>query len=286
MAQSDLPLPKQKFVTLDNGITLHYLDEGPLDRKHPPVIWLHGSGPGASGFSNFKGNYPAFAQAGFRNLVLDLPGFGRSDKPDDVQYNLEFFVSCLNGFIDKLKLEPSILLGNSLGGAIALGQALANPDTVAKLILMAPGGVEERETYFEMEGIRRMVEVYGKGPMGVHEMREVMSLQLYDSSQLTDDILRERAAVAVTQPANLFSTMMVPNMTERLKQIQAPIFGFWGTNDLFNPPAGMFKILNNAPSARFIMLNQCGHWVQVEHQALFNRSCLDFLTHDDQSEAV
>ena len=271
----DLPLPLGHFVTLESGLKLHYLEQG----QGPIVIWLHGSGPGASGFSNFKGNYPEFADAGYRNIVLDLPGFGRSDKPDDVNYDLAFFVTALNGFINALDLPKVTLLGNSLGGAIALGQALDYPDTVERLILMAPGGVEERETYFQMEGIVRMVEVYSRGPMGVDQMREVMSLQLFDSAVLSDDILAERAAVAVTQPANLFSTMMVPNMTERLGELNCPVLGFWGTNDKFNPHQGMHKILDNVPTARFIMLNRCGHWVQVEHQRLFNSSCIDFLQH-------
>jgi len=269
----DLPLPVGSYATLDNGLTLHYLDIG----SGPVVIWLHGSGPGASGFSNFKGNYPVFADAGYRNIVLDLPGFGRSDKPADMNYDLSFFVSSLQGFLDKVGIDSCTLLGNSLGGAIALGAALAYPERVEKLVLMAPGGVEERESYFQMPGILRMVEVFAKGPMGVEDMRHVMSLQLFDSSQLDEDLLKERVAVAVTQPANLFSTMMVPNMTERLGEIQVPILGFWGTNDLFNPPAGALKILNNAPNARFIMLNRCGHWVQVEHEALFNRECITFL---------
>lgn len=269
----DLPLPTGKFVTLDSGLTLHYLDIG----KGPTVVWLHGSGPGASGFSNFKGNYPAFEQAGYRNIILDLPGFGRSDKPDDVNYDLDFFVGALKGLLDNLDIERCTLLGNSLGGAIALGLTLAFPQRVEKLILMAPGGVEERETYFKMKGIARMVEVYGQGPMGIEQMRQIMSLQLFDSSQLQDSLLAERVAVAITQPANLFSTMMVPNMTERLKEIQAPILGFWGTNDQFNPPAGAFKVLDNAPNARFILLNRCGHWVQVEHQQMFNNECIDFL---------
>ncbi|PRB83999.1 alpha/beta fold hydrolase [Pseudomonas sp. MYb185] len=270
---AELPLPTGCYATLDNGLTLHYLDIG----SGPVVVWLHGSGPGASGFSNFKGNYPVFEKAGYRNIVLDLPGFGRSDKPTDVNYDLAFFVSSLQGFLDKVGIDRCTLLGNSLGGAIALGAALAYPERVEKLVLMAPGGVEERETYFQMEGIVRMVEVFGQGPMGVEEMRQVMSLQLFDSSQLDENLLKERAAVAVTQPANLFSTMLVPNMTERLGEIQVPILGFWGTNDLFNPPAGALKILDNAPHARFIMLNRCGHWVQVEHQALFNRECIAFL---------
>lgn len=271
---ADLPLPTGRYVTLDNNLTLHYLDIG----SGPIVVWLHGSGPGASGHSNFKGNYPVFADNGYRNIVLDLPGFGRSDKPDDVNYDLAFFVSNLQGFLDKAGIDRCTLLGNSLGGAIALGATLAYPERVEKLILMAPGGVEERETYFQMPGILRMVEVFGQGPMGVEQMRQVMSLQLFDSNQLDEAVLQERAAVAVTQPGNLFSSMLVPNMTERLSEIQVPILGFWGTNDQFNPPAGAFKVLDNAPNARFIMLNRCGHWVQVEHQALFNRECIDFLS--------
>ena len=273
----DLPLPVGKYAKLDNGLTLHYLDIG----DGPVVIWLHGSGPGASGFSNFKGNYPAFDNAGFRNIVLDLPGFGRSDKPDDVNYDLAFFVENLTLLLDNIGIETCTLLGNSLGGAIALGYTLNNPSRVDNLILMAPGGVEERETYFEMEGIKRMVEVYAQGPMGVEQMRKVMTLQLFDSSQLQDSILEERAAVAVTQPANLFTTMLVPNMTERLHEIKCRILGFWGTNDLFNPISGTFKILENAPHARFTLLNRCGHWVQVEHKELFNRQCLNFLRDDE-----
>ena len=273
MSKQDLPLPLDRIAELPDGMRLHYLDSG----QGPVVVWLHGSGPGASGHSNFKGNYPAFSAAGFRNIVLDLPGFGRSDKPADAHYNLDFFVSRLSAFLDVLGIARCTLLGNSLGGAIALGQALARPDLVERLILMAPGGVEERETYFQMEGIKRMVATYAAGPMGVEQMRHVMALQLYDASQLDDALLAERAAVAATQPANLFSTMLVPNMTERLHELKCPILGFWGTNDNFNPASGAMKILDHAPQARFIMLNRCGHWVQVEHADLFNRSCIDFL---------
>ncbi|SDP01648.1 alpha/beta fold hydrolase [Pseudomonas jinjuensis] len=273
--QVDLPLPIGHYVTLPSGLRLHYLDEG----QGPVVLWLHGSGPGASGYSNFKGNYPAFVEAGYRNIVLDLPGFGRSDKPDDGRYDLEFFVGTLRAFVKAIGIGRCTLLGNSLGGAIALGLALAEPDLPENLILLAPGGVEERETYFQMPGILRMVSLFGAGPIGMDEMRSMMSLQLFDPSILPDDLLAERVAVAVTQPKNLFSTMMIPNMESRLDEIRCPILGFWGSGDNFNPVGGAQRIIDGAKQARFIVLNQCGHWVQVEHHGLFNRSCLDFLRH-------
>ncbi|MBA1277554.1 MULTISPECIES: alpha/beta fold hydrolase [Pseudomonadaceae] len=272
----DLPLPTGKYVTLKTGLTLHYLDIG----EGPIVVWLHGSGPGASGYSNFKGNYPVFEQAGYRNIIVDLPGFGRSDKPADAQYHLDFFITHLHALLDSLGIDRCTLLGNSLGGAIALGTALAHPERVEKLILLAPGGVEERETYFKMKGIQRMVETFAAGPMGIEQMRHVMQLQVFDPSNLTEAILAERAAVAPSQPANLFSTMLVPNMTERLGELNCPIFGFWGSDDVFNPPSGVFKLLEHARNARFTLLNRCGHWVQVEHPELFNRQCLEFLQED------
>lgn len=105
----------------------------------------------------------------------------------------------------------------------------------------------------------------------------MMRLQLFDDSILPQSLLQERVAVAATQPKNLFSTMMVQNMESRLGEIQCPIFGFWGNNDQFNPVSGAQRIINGAANARFIVLNRCGHWVQVEHRELFNRSCLDFL---------
>ncbi len=63
-------LPEGNYVTCANGCRIHYLDEGCGD----VVIFLHGSGPGASGYSNFKKNFPAFVEAGYRCLVIDLIG--------------------------------------------------------------------------------------------------------------------------------------------------------------------------------------------------------------------
>jgi len=111
---------------------VHYHDLG----KGEAVIFLHGAGAGASGYSNFKGNYPVFAQGGYRTIVPDLLGFGLSSKPDIPMYDLDFFVAGVKGLIDALGLNKVTLLGNSLGGAVALGYALAYPNEVDRLILM------------------------------------------------------------------------------------------------------------------------------------------------------
>ena len=65
-------LPDENYAHCQNGYRIHYIDKG----DGPVVVFLHGSGPGASGYSNFKQNYPAFVEAGFRCIVPDLIGFG------------------------------------------------------------------------------------------------------------------------------------------------------------------------------------------------------------------
>jgi 4,5:9,10-diseco-3-hydroxy-5,9,17-trioxoandrosta-1(10),2-diene-4-oate hydrolase len=82
-----------------------------------PVIWLHGSGPGATGMSNFGGNMPAFQD--YRNIVVDLPGWGRS--PRDIQEPLIFHAAeMVMGAMTALGIRKAHLVGNSYGGGVAM----------------------------------------------------------------------------------------------------------------------------------------------------------------------
>jgi 4,5:9,10-diseco-3-hydroxy-5,9,17-trioxoandrosta-1(10),2-diene-4-oate hydrolase len=268
-------IPEGHFADIGEGRQIHYHLQG----EGQPVIFLHGAGAGASGYSNFKGNYPAFAAAGFQAIVPDLLGYGLSSKPDLEQYDLDLFVAGVKGLVDALGLTNIVLLGNSLGGAVALGYALAYPDDVSRLILMAPGGVEDLDTYLAMPGIANMFEVYRSGLSGAAAMRAVMIQQLYDPALLTDDIINERAPIAATQTQAARSILKVPNLTDRLHTLRAPVLGFWGVDDRFNPVSGAAKLTGHCPDARVMLVNRCGHWVQVEHREMFNRTCVDFLRH-------
>ncbi len=121
-------LPEGHYADLPNGYRIHYLDQG----QGPVVVFLHGSGSGASGHSNFSGNYAWLAEQGFRVIVPDLIGYGYSDKPDDAQYHIDFFVECVKQTLDQIGVSRYTLVGNSLGGAIALKYAL-----VANVLMMA-----------------------------------------------------------------------------------------------------------------------------------------------------
>ena len=256
-----------------NGIELHYHDVG----SGPAVIFIHGSGPGASGYSNFKLNYPAFAEAGYRVIVPDLVGYGYSSKPTDQPYSLDLFADTLKGLIDHLEITSCVLVGNSLGGAIALKLAVDFPSLVKGMIMMAPGGIEELPDYFAMPGIQKMISDFSSGALDFEGMKGLLQLLVHDPKHVTDELVAERLAIVETQPKEVLSTMQIPNRADRIPDVKCPVLGFWGMNDQFCPASGAQRYLDGCETVRFTMISKCGHWVMVEYADLFNRACLEFL---------
>lgn len=268
-----MPIPEGQYVTTQSGYRLHYLDQG----QGHPVVFLHGSGSGASGHSNFKGNYPFLADNGYRVIVPDHIGYGYSDKPQDVEYTLDFFVECLKQQLDAIGIEKCSLIGNSLGGAIALKFALDYPEMVSTLNLMAPGGVEEQVEYFTMPGMQIMKEVFTGPPTRDTLEQFIRKALVYKDDCVDDELIDERWDIFQKQNTQVITSMKVPNLTERLPEIKTPSLVFWGVNENMMPETGIMKLAKGLPHNRLVLVSECGHWVMAEHTDLFNRYTLDFL---------
>ena len=268
-------LPEANYANCPNGYKIHYLDEG----QGEAVVFLHGSGPGASGHSNFKGNYPAFVEAGYRCIVPDHIGYGFSDKPDDVDHPLSFFVECIKQTLDDAGVESCTLVGNSLGGAIAFGLALDYPELVEKLILMAPGGLNDLPDYQAMPGMQKVFKVFGSGePVTPAVMKDLFATGLmHDPSHATDALVAERMQIMGIMNGHVMATMQIPNLVDELSRIECPCLGFWGMDEQMMPESGIMRLVSNIKHMRLILVNECGHWVMVEHEGMFNRACIDFL---------
>lgn len=267
-------VPEGQYLEIGDGLRVHYHEAG----EGPVVLFIHGSGPGGSGWSNFQQNYEQLAAQGFRCVVPDLIGYGYSSKPEDAQYSLNFLAETLMAFVDALGLERFHLVGNSLGGALCIKLALEEAQRVDRLVLMAPGGMEDREVYMGMRGIRSMLRaIFDPEGLSLTSMRKVFEKQLFDTELLDDNLLKQRLAIAETQPQAVFATSRVPDLSERLSEITQATLAFWGNEDQFCPVSGAAKLAEKIPNVRVLRLSRCGHWVMVEHQALFNRLCADFL---------
>ena len=275
-----------KFVRVQEGeldLQLHYNDIG---EGSETIIMLHGSGPGASGWANFNRNIDTFVDAGYRVIFMDCPGWSKSDPVVNTGSRSNLNANALKGFVNALGLDRVHLVGNSMGGHTAVAFALDNPERVGKLVLMG-GGTGGVSSFVPMptEGIKLIGGVY-RDPT-LENLKKMMTVFVYDSSALTDDLIQGRLDNMLKQREHLENFVksveanpkQFPDFGHRLSEIKAQTLVIWGRNDRFVPMDTGLRLIAGIPNSELHVFNACGHWAQWEHAEKFNRMVLDFLTH-------
>jgi 2,6-dioxo-6-phenylhexa-3-enoate hydrolase len=265
-----------------SGFKIHYNDAG----QGEVIIMLHGGGPGASGWSNFSRNIGPFVEAGYRVVLPDCPGFGKSDEiVSDVQRGL-LNAQAVKGLMDSLGIAKAHLVGNSMGGATALNFALEYPDSLDKLILMGPGGLGPSLLQPNpQEGIKRMMRLYAQPTW--ENFNAMLEVFVFDQNALTEDLRKGRWANIEGNLRHLenfvTSFQRTPlsawDVSHRVPAIKHRTLVTWGRDDRFVPLDHGLKLLNLLQDAQLHVFSRCGHWVQFEHADAFNRLVLDFLKH-------
>ncbi|HEY8898414.1 MAG TPA: alpha/beta hydrolase [Niastella sp.] len=155
-AQVEYPYPLQHFnITLENKpVQIAYMDARPDSGNNKTVLLFHGK--------NFNGYYwkdvMAFlTKAGFRVIVPDQPGWGRSDKPD-LHYSFHLLSYAMNRLLDSLHLEKIYLVGHSMGGMLAARFAMLYPQKVEKLVLEDPIGLEDYKRFVPYQTLEQLTE--------------------------------------------------------------------------------------------------------------------------------
>lgn len=264
---------------------LHYHEAG----DGPPLVLLHGSGPGVSAWANFGDNLAAFADH-FRTLALDIPGFGRSYDPDTP--------APLHGptavvaFLDALGIEHAAIVGNSLGGNIAARVAADHPERVTRLVTMGGVGVPLFSP-LPSEGISRLVDFVEDPTRG--RLLEWMRTMVYDPALLTDEFVDARWQTASTPEAlegirRIYSREMLGVLRDLmldntdtlalLRRIQAPTLVTWGRDDRVTPLDGFIGPMRLIRHGELHVFPDCGHWAMIERKGDWERVVLSFLTRD------
>ena len=258
----------------------------------PAVVLLHGGGPGASGVSNYSRNIDALADS-YRVIVPDMPGYGRSDKYVDQDDPFGYGASMIGQLIGEMGLGRAHLVGNSLGGAVALRLAMDSPSRVDKLVLMGPGGVGTTTSGGPTEGLISLLTYYGgEGPTRDKLAAFIRTYLVYDGAAVPDELIDVRyqapmdpeviANPPLRPPSgpNAERTLQRMDLTidSRLEQVANPTLILWGRDDKVNRPAGGPMLLNAMPNAELVMTSRTGHWMQWERAELFNQLVADFLS--------
>ncbi|CAD5379243.1 2-hydroxy-6-ketonona-2,4-dienedioic acid hydrolase [Pseudomonas sp. OF001] len=264
-------------------LRLHYNDAG----SGEVVIMLHGSGAGATGWANFHRNVDAFVEAGYRVILLDCPGFGKSDPILSAEPRFVVNARYTKGLMDALDIDRAHLIGNSMGGGSALAFAVEFPERLNKLILMGAGGVGKTSLFtpLPMEGIKLLFQVYREPTLD--NLKKMLNVFVYDPSTLTEELIQLRLNSILANPLHLenflksveLSQFNFGDFSADLPGIKAKTLITWGRDDRFVPIDWSLKLLNGIPDSRLHVFSQCGHWAQWEHAAAFNRLVIDFLQH-------
>jgi len=273
-----------RFARIKEGdldLRLHYNDTGTGDQT---VVMLHGSGPGASGWSNFNRNVGPLASAGYRVVLMDCPGWSKSDPVVSTGSRSELNARALKGLMDAIDVEKAHIIGNSMGAHSTVAFALANPKRVGKLVLMG-GGTGGVSSFVPgpTEGIKLIGALYREPTL--ENLQRMMNVFVYDTSNLTPELITSRLDNMLTRRDHLDNFVhsseanprQFPDVGYRLPEIAAPTLAIWGRDDRFVPLDVGLRLLAGLQNAELHVFSKCGHWAQWEHADKFNKMVLEFL---------
>lgn len=258
-----------------NGIATNYHDVGTGE----PVLLIHGSGPGVSAWANWRTVLPVLGEK-YRVIAPDVLGFGYTERPDGVSYDLATWTDHLVGFMDALGIEQAAVVGNSFGGALALNVATHHPHRVRKLVLMGSVGVPFEIT----EGLDK---VWGFEP-SLPNMADLMDVFAHDRSLLTEDLARLRLEAATRPGVHEAYSAMFPAPRQRsveamtvpdadIRRLDQPTLIIHGRDDEVIPLSNSMRLNELIDQSQLHVYGQCGHWVQIEHTQDFTRLVCTFL---------
>jgi pimeloyl-ACP methyl ester carboxylesterase len=240
-----------------------YLDEG----SGPAVLLLHGSGPGASARANWHLTIPALVDAR-RVIAIDLTGFGASTASDDTEFSVANWAKQSFALLDALGIGTFSIIGNSLGGRIAMEMALDQPERMEKIVFMGSGGLMLQPT-----PALTKLRTYQPSIAAMGEL--IRECFLYDASLSSEQLIEDRYKASAATFANysrMFggdrSTMIVD--AERIKTIAAPSLVVHGRDDKVIPPDNGVMLSRLLPNADLCIFKKCGHWAQIERATDFN----------------
>jgi len=275
-------------LATDQGV-LRYHEAG----DGPPLLLLHGSGPGVTGWRNYRGNLARFAEH-FRCLVLEFPGFGVSDPTDE--HPMVAAAGSITRFLDGLGLQKVDVIGNSMGGIVGTQFAIANPDRVGRLVTIGGMGTN----IFSPgpgEGIKLLME-FTDDPSREKLIRWLHSM-VYDRSIVTEEMIEERWQQA-TDPETLASARRMygskamaarakamaaadqPPYWAMLHKLKAKTLITWGRDDRVSPVDMALLPMRSIRDVEVHIFPNCGHWVMIEQKEAWESTVLAFLTREEQ----
>lgn len=262
--------------------TTNYLEVGE-QHEGTPLLFIHGSGPGVSGYANWRLILPIVGEKAHA-YAMDMVGFGYSDKPvngeNGIKYGRELWTKQIIDFMDALELDKVILVGNSFGGSLAISTTLEVPERIEKLIMMGAMGVQSEIP----EGLDF---AWGYEP-SYENMAELVDRFAYDKKYASKELIQTRYEASL-EPGfqEAFGSMFpAPRQAsqddlsfpdEVIATIKQDTLIVHGREDEIIPVENSYRLINLFENAELHIFGKCGHWTQIEKSAEFAQLVLNFI---------
>lgn len=264
-----------RTVRLSGG-EVHYNEAG----EGHPIVFLHGSGPGATGWSNFAPNIEPLSRK-FRVLAIDMPGWGASYPVKAEERNHPAVAA---EFLDALGIEKAAFVGNSMGGATTIRFAVEYPDRISHLITMG-AGAGGAKLFSPGDGPSEGLKILQQGyrDPSPETMARLVDIMTYDSGSKSEALARQRSDNAKANQMHLdnflggLGAARTWPSDEQVAGITAPSLIVHGRDDRVVHYEHSLKLVSLIPDSRLVLFNRCGHWAQLEHAAEFNRLVEQFV---------
>ena len=260
------------------GVRTRYLHSGTKDQ--PALFLLHGTGGHAEAYVRNLDSHGRH----FSTWVIDMIGCGLTDKPP-VDLEIGVYVQHLVDVMDSLGIEKASISGESLGGWVAARFALDFPERLDRLVLNTAGGAWSNPDV--MQRVKSLSMAAVEDPSW-ERIRTRLEFLVHDKSDICDDLVATRRAI-YAQPGMVDAmrrALVLQEMDIRVRNllspadwaaIEAPTLVLWTSHDPTAPVAEGRKVSELIPHAKFVVMEDCGHWPQYEDPATFDRIHLDFL---------
>ncbi|MGG1663492.1 alpha/beta fold hydrolase [Brevibacillus sp. NRS-1366] len=247
------------------------------------IIFLHGSGPGATAQSNWREILPEMMKS-FHVIAPDLYGFGQTRHPEVLPKSFwewtRLRVEQVLELMDHLGIQKARLVGNSMGGYISLNLVMTAPERFERVVLMgSAGGVAT-----PFPEIMRMSRFF-KDP-SYTALKNLTKWFVYDDKVLGDQletVLQERYQEIMRPEIRRSYETMFPMMPEEiivptsaLKRMDLPFLLLHGRDDRFVSMESSLYFLQHLPNVQLHLFDRCGHWLQIEKKETFIKMISDF----------
>jgi len=268
------------WFTRVGGLSIHYQDAG--DETAPAIILIHGF---ISSNLVWSDVFLPLAEAGFRVIAPDLPGYGYSDKPNDGRYTINAQAHAVLRLMDRLGIEKATIVGASYGGAVAATIALDYPERVTQLVLVGTVSNDEPKKKLLLRFSRMPIigDIVTPLFLGSRWVLRKRTEQVYRriGHPLDEHKLEARHHLLAT--ANVQRAMIrtarrwsANRISREASLIRPPTLLVWGDTDTHIPISEAYQLRDAIPNAKLIIFRNCGHLPPTEYPEKFVKVVNDF----------